>query len=43
MRLCGARLITFFSFHHFRVIGKDRFAESGNDAASASKEEWKIT
>jgi hypothetical protein len=37
MWLCGARLITFFSFHDFRAIGKDRFADSGNDAASVSK------
>jgi hypothetical protein len=37
MRLCGARLITFFSFHDLRTIGKDRFADSGNDAGSVSK------
>jgi hypothetical protein len=37
MRVCGARLITFFSFHHFRTIGKDRSADSGNDAGSVSK------
>jgi hypothetical protein len=37
MRLCGARLITFFSFHHLRRIGKDHFADSGNDAGSVSK------
>ena len=41
MRLCGVRLITFFSFHGFRAIGKDSFADSGNDAASVLKEEWK--
>jgi hypothetical protein len=43
MRLCSARLITFFSFPAFRMIGKNHFADSGNDAGSVSKEEWKIT
>jgi hypothetical protein len=37
MRLYSVRLITFFSFHAFRAIGKDGFADSGNDAASVAK------